>query len=94
MTNLSVLERLEKSLGAYEQEAMSRFQFVQLLASSVHALEGVPYSVLQEHREHELAMETEGYFDDEGFESRSASAKEALRSWIQQLKGLYGSSNC
>jgi hypothetical protein len=93
MSNLSVLERLEKALVTYEQDAMSRIEFVKFLNRSIEALEGVPYSVQMEFRKHEYDIEIEDYFEAEGFESNSIAAKNALKVWIQQLKELYGVSN-
>ena len=90
MSNLSVLERLENELARYEAGQASRQQFVRFLASSIEALEGLPYSVHVELRKHERAIETEGYFDEEGFESNQVAAKEALRQWINDLKQKAG----
>ncbi len=86
MSNLSVLERLENELAKYDAGQTSRQQFVRFLTSSIEALEGMPYQVRIELRSHERAIETEGYFDEEGFEADQSRAKEALRSWIESLK--------
>ena len=94
MSNLSVLERLEESLGAYEHNEISRADFVRFLTNSIEALEGVPYSVRIELRTHEKNIETEGYFEEEGFESKSPQAKAALAAWLQSLKALYGKPDC
>ncbi len=93
MSNLSVLERLEKAFVTYDQDAMSRTEFVKFLKRSIEALEGVPYSVQMELRKHEYDIEIEGYSEAEGFESNSIAAKNALKVWIQQMKQLYGASN-
>lgn len=94
MSNLSVLERLEKSLAAYEREEITRAGFVKFLVSSIEALEGVPYGVRLDLRKHERDIETEGYFEEEGFASKSNAAKGALKSWLQGLKEQYGHGNC
>ena len=90
MSNLSILERLEDSLAAYGKGKLTRDAFVDLLSNSIRALEGVPFSVIHELRRHEYAIETEGYFDEEGFESRQDLAQELLLSWILELKRIYG----
>ena len=90
MSNLSILERLEESLGSYEREVISRTDFVRFLSNSIEALEAVPYSVRVELRTHEKNIETEGYFEEEGFESKSVQAKIALTAWLNSLKALYG----
>jgi len=94
MSNLSVLERLEETLAAYERNELPRAEFVKFLCNSVEALEGVPYSVCLALRDHERAIETEGYLEIEGFESKTRQAKEALKLWLKQLKDQYGNGNC
>lgn len=90
MSNISILERLEQTLEAYAKETLTRAAFVDFLSNSINALEGVPHTVTHELRQHKYAIETEGYFDEEGFESRQDLAKENLLSWIYELKRLYG----
>ena len=94
MSNLSIIERLELTLCAYERNELTRLEFVKFLTNSIQALEGMPYSVHLELRNHERDIETEGYFEDEGFESKTIQAREALKLWIQQLKELYGHGKC
>jgi hypothetical protein len=90
VSNLSILERLEHSLAAYAKGTLTRAAFVGFLSNSIRALEGVPLTVSHELRRHEYAIETEGYFDEEGFESRQELAQERLRAWIHELKRVYG----
>ncbi|WP_454842116.1 hypothetical protein [Pseudomonas hormoni] len=90
MSNLSILSRLEDSLAAYSNGTLARGVFIAFLSNSICALEGVPLSVTHELREHEYAIEMEGYFDDEGFESQQNLAQESLFDWIQELKRIYG----
>jgi len=69
---------------------LTRDAFVDFLSSSTQALEGVPFSAIHELRRHEYAIETEGYLDDDGFEAKRGLAQERLRSWIHDLKRIYG----
>jgi hypothetical protein len=94
MSNASILERLESELSIYEDGKISREKFVEFLANSVRALEGVPSSVVHELRKHKYTVETEGYLEDEGFESNPDAARRELRTWIEQLKGKYCAGNC
>ncbi len=75
MSNLSILNRLEGSL-AYSNGTLARDVFIVFLSNSICALEGVALSVTHELREHEYAIEMEGYSDDEGFESQQNLAQE------------------
>jgi len=90
VSNLSFLQRLEESLLAYADDRLTRDAFVDFLSNSIRALEGVPLSVTHELRRCEYAIETEGYLNDEGFESKQGLAQERLRSWINDLKRIYG----
>ena len=94
MSNLSVIERLEQSLAAYDRNEMARTDFLRFLTDSFGALEGVPYSVRIELRTHEKNIETEGYFEEEGFESKTVQAKDNLALWLKSLKALYGTGDC
>ncbi len=89
MSNLSVLERLEATLSEYGRGEVAREQFVRFLSSSIEALEGIPYSVLLDLRTHERSIEMEGYFDEEGFDSKAEDAKAALSEWLSALKASY-----
>ncbi|TFW20395.1 hypothetical protein E4L96_10515 [Massilia arenosa] len=91
MSNLSILKRLEESLADYGNGTVSRPVFVDFLGNSIRALEGVPLSVIHKLREHEHAIETEGYFEEEGFESKRPDAQSSLFTWIKELKLDYGS---
>jgi len=90
VSNLSILERLENTLAAYAQGALTRVAFIDFLSNSIQALEGVPLFITHELRQHEYAIETEGYFDEEGFESQEELAKKRLLAWIHELKQIYG----
>jgi hypothetical protein len=94
MSNSSVLERFEQSLVSYELGEISRSQFVRFLTDSIEALEGVPYDVRVELRTHEKNIETEGYLEDEGFQSKQVEAKTNLLDWIKKLTVRYASGNC
>jgi hypothetical protein len=85
---------LEQSLAAYDRNEMARTDFLRFLTDSIGALEGVPYSVRIELRTHEKNIETEGYFEEEGFESKTVQAKDNLALWLKSLKALYGTGDC
>ena len=58
MSNLSIVERLENTLAAYAQGVVTRATFVDFLSNSIRALDGVPFSVIHQLRQHEVAVET------------------------------------
>jgi hypothetical protein len=93
MSNLSVLKRLETALAAYEREAMSHAAFIEFLNLSINELEAVPHSICREVWKHEYQIGMEVYYEEEGFESKLVAVKQELRTWIQQLKELYGTGS-
>ncbi|WP_155295436.1 hypothetical protein [Chromobacterium violaceum] len=89
MSNLSIIVHLEERLSAYAAGEVTRGKFVDFLSDSIYALEGIPHSVINELRDHEYAIETEGYFDEEGFEANPAAAQKNLSAWLNSLKEKY-----
>ncbi len=85
MSNRTVLERLLSEIDAYDKSRDGRDAFAQRLCDSIEALEGVPYSVLQEGRDWQYKVETEGYFDEEGFESEVQEVIPKLKAWVHEL---------
>jgi hypothetical protein len=85
MSNKSVLERLLVEIDVYETNRNDRDAFAKRVAESIEALEGVPYSVNQEARDWQYKIETECYFDEEGFESRIDEVIPKLKEWVNVL---------
>lgn len=85
MSNKSVLERLLAEIDGYDKNRRDRDAFAQRVYESIEALEGVPYSVLQQCRDWQYKIETEGYFDDEGFESEIQEVIPKLKEWVNEL---------
>ncbi len=94
MSNLSIIERLEMSLAAYERDEVTRNDFVRFLSNSIQALEGIPDSVRRELRGHEREIEMEGYLEDEEFEGNSTKAKKDLAVWLKSLKSKHCGGDC
>jgi hypothetical protein len=94
MSNLSIIERLEISLAAYERDEVRRDDFVRFLSSSIQALEGVPDSVRHELRNHEKEIEIEGYLEGEEFESKLIQVRKSLAIWLKSLKSQYCGRDC
>ena len=85
MSNLTVLRRLEESFRTHESGAISLAHFVRILRSGIEAVEDVPYRTRVELRAQVLKIEIEGYYEEEGFESKLVQAKKALASRINSL---------
>jgi hypothetical protein len=49
----------------------------------------VPYSVNQEGRDWQYKIETEEYFDEEGFESKLNEVIPQLKDWVNALIKTY-----
>lgn len=85
MSNKSVLERLLAEIDGYDKNRRDHDAFAQRVYESIEALEGVPYSVLQQCRDWQYKIETEGYFDEEGFESEIQEVIPKLKEWVNEL---------
>ncbi|WP_049628943.1 hypothetical protein [Cellvibrio sp. pealriver] len=85
MSNKTVLERLLVEIEAYDKNRNDRDAFAQRVYDSIEALEGIPYSVHQQGRDWQHKIETEGYFDEEGFDSKINEVIPKLKAWINEL---------
>ncbi|MES2823564.1 MAG: hypothetical protein V4732_08180 [Pseudomonadota bacterium] len=89
MSNRTVLERLLIEISGYDKNRQNRDAFARRVVESIEALEGVPYSVNQKSRDWQYKIETEGYFDEEGFESQSEEVIPHLIIWVKELIHAY-----
>ncbi|RQM64665.1 hypothetical protein [Aeromonas enteropelogenes] len=85
MSNKTVLERLLVEIDEYDKNRNDRDAFAQRVYESIEALEGIPYSVHQQGRDWQYKIETEGYFDEEGFVSELNELIPKLKAWINDL---------
>ncbi|WP_119394673.1 hypothetical protein [Salinibius halmophilus] len=85
MSNKAVLERLLIEIDDYDKNRKDRDAFAQRVYESIEALEGFPYSVYQQGRDWQYKIETEGYFDEEGFESEIQEVIPKLKEWVNEL---------
>lgn len=88
MSNKSVLERLLVEIDEYDKnrkDRKDRDAFAKRVYESIEALEGIPYSVHQQGRDWQYKIETEGYFDEEGFESEIQEVVPKLKEWVNAL---------
>ncbi|MBW3517489.1 hypothetical protein L5M43_17970 [Shewanella sp. SW36] len=85
MSNKTVLERLLNEIEKYDKNRNDRDAFAQIVYESIEALEGIPYSVQQQGRDWQYKIETEEYFDKEGFESEINEVIPKLKAWVDEL---------
>lgn len=85
MSNKTVLERLLVEIDEYDKSRKNRDAFAQRVYESIEALEGIPYSVHQQGRNWQYRIETEGYFDEDGFESDIQEVILTLKEWVDEL---------
>ena len=85
MSNRSILKRLLIELDEYDINRKDRDAFAQSVYDSIEALDGIPYSVHEQAREWQYKIETEGYFDEEGFESNNQEVIRKLKGWVNGL---------
>ena len=85
MSNKTVLQRLLDEIEKYDENRNDRDAFAKRVYDSIEALEGIPYSVHQQARDWLYKIETEGYFDEEGFESEINEVIPKLKAWVNEL---------
>ncbi|MDO6583251.1 hypothetical protein Q4491_18065 [Photobacterium sp. 2_MG-2023] len=85
MSNKTVLERLLVEIDQYDKNRSNRDAFAQRVYESIEALEGIPYSVHQQVRDWQYKIETEGYFEEEDFESKLEEVIPKLKAWVNEL---------
>jgi FtsZ-binding cell division protein ZapB len=85
MSNKTILERLLVEIDEYDKNRRDRDAIAQRVHESIEALEGIPYSVHQQGRDWQYKIETEGYFDEEGFESNIQEVIPKLKEWVNEL---------
>ncbi|MDC0435059.1 hypothetical protein OAM69_05395 [bacterium] len=90
MSNRTILERLLVEIDEYEIRRSNRDAFAKLVFDSIEALEGVPYSVHEKSRDWQYKIETEGYFNQEGFESEIEGVISNLKAWVDELIQAHG----
>ena len=90
MSNKTVLERLLVEIDKYSKNRKDRGAFANRVYESIEALEGIPYAVHQQGRDWQYKIETEGYFDEEGFESETQEVIPKLREWVNGLIQYHG----
>ncbi|WP_394496235.1 hypothetical protein [Shewanella sp. ENK2] len=89
MSNKSILQRLLVEIDEYNDYKIDRDGFANRFINSIEALESIPYLVIQESRDWQYRIETEGYFVEEGFESVSDNIIPHLKSWVNELITKY-----
>lgn len=85
MSNKTVLERLLVEIDEYDKNRKDHDAFAKRVYESIEALEGIPYLVHQQCRDWLYQIETEGYFDEEGFESSVQEVIPKLKEWVNEL---------
>ena len=85
MSNKSILERLLLEIDDYDKNHSDRNAFAQRVVNAIEALEGIPYSVIKVSRNWQHKIETEGYFEEEGFESEIEEVIPKLKDWVNSL---------
>ena len=89
MSNRSIIERLELELDQYKTGRISRNQIGKQFYDHIEALEGIPYSVILQARNFRYELEVDGYYIEEGFESKSDELLVKIHAWLAELRKTY-----
>ena len=89
MSNRSVIESLEIELEYFKAGEISNEQIGKRFYDHIEALEGVPYSVILQARDFRYELEVDGYYIEEGCESKSVSLLVTIQEWLSSLRNTY-----
>lgn len=89
MSNKTVLERLLIEIDEYDKNHRDGASFAQRFYDSIDALEGIPYSVLEQARDWSYKIEIAGHFETEGFDSTIRTEIPKLKMWVNHLLTTY-----
>ena len=86
MSNRSIINRIENRVRELEADPGLASEFPKFLDESIEALEGVPYSLITEMREHRYRLEIAGFAEKENCISDLSEVVRNLKTWIEKIK--------
>lgn len=89
MSNVTLIESLERELDLYKSGQFPRDQIAKRLKDHIDALEGIPYSVIKEAGQFQYELEIDGFYCEEGSVSKSDELHAKIRDWLRELREKY-----
>ncbi len=89
MSNSTIIASLERELDLYKAGQFSRDQIGRRFKDHIEALEGIPYAVVKEAGQFQYELEIDGYYFEEGCESKSDELHAKIREWLIEIRKKY-----
>ena len=89
MTNKSILERLIIDTNNYSKNKQNRADFAISFIDAIESLEDIPFSVIDEARDWQYKIETDGYVDQIAYEKQTSGLLVNLNHWLKALLKSY-----
>ena len=89
MSNQLILETLLVDIQHFAISRQNRSDFAINFIEAIEALEDVPFEVIDQARDWEYRIETEGYVDGAGYEGVNHRLFAELKAWVTKLKNNY-----
>jgi hypothetical protein len=89
MSNRSVLENLLTDISHYSNSRENRSDFAIRFIVAIESLDDIPFSVIDDARDWQYKIETEGYVDQESSEKLTSALLSDLSQWVKGLLRIY-----
>ena len=89
MSNRSVLENLLSDISHYSNSGENRSDFAIRFMDAIESLDDIPFTVIDEARDWQYKIETEGYVDQGSYEKPNSALLSKLSQWIKGLLRIY-----
>ncbi|MFT6028613.1 MAG: hypothetical protein ACI8O8_000338 [Oleiphilaceae bacterium] len=89
MSNRSTLENFLTDISHFCNSRESRSDFAIRFIEAIESLDDIPFSVIDEARDWQYKIETEGYVDQERYEKLNSALLSELSQWIKDLLRVF-----
>lgn len=86
MSNGSIISRLENKFEEYEGKIISKYDFTDYLVSSIEALEGLDYDIIQTAKDFQYKFEVAEFKDEDPKIESFEKVKNDFIKWLGTLK--------
>tara|TARA_R110001592_G_scaffold138511_5_gene357751 strand:+ start:52277 stop:52549 length:273 start_codon:yes stop_codon:yes gene_type:complete len=90
MTNRAILKQLLNDIKQYSNSRENRSDFAISFIDAIESLEDIPFSIMNEARDWQYRIETDGYVDKAGYEKLNKQLFAQLSLWVNNLLRSYG----
>ena len=90
MSNKATLQNLLNDINQYSNSRDNRSDFALNFIDAIESLDDIPFSIMDEARDWQYRIETDGYVDEAGYEKPNKQLFSQLSLWVKSLIRSYG----